>query len=79
MRIFADFQSSEAIGQPTHQIDPTLNPVVAFIHPYLANQTIQAELASNRDVRLSYLPYDWRLNELIQSMGSLPESHATHG
>jgi hypothetical protein len=73
-----DFQSSEAIAQPSKQTDPILNPVVAFIRPYLGNRTIQEALASNRDVRLSYLPYDWHLNEQIWP-ADMSESSGTDG
>jgi hypothetical protein len=48
-----DFESHQATG----------NPIIAYIRPYLNNNSITEALAKNRDIRLSYLPYDWSLNE----------------
>jgi hypothetical protein len=48
-----DFESNRATG----------NPIIAYIRPYLKNDTITEALAENQDIRLSYLPYDWSLNE----------------
>lgn len=39
------------------------NPITAYIRPYLRNSVIADALAENGEIRLSYLPYDWSLNE----------------
>ena len=75
----SDFQSSQAIGRSSYMTNQTPNPVVAFIRRYLGSETIKEALATNRNVRLSYLPYDWRLNEQIEPADRLPESPGTNG
>jgi len=39
---------------------------IALLSPYIP-ETIQKELANKKSVQLSYLPYDWNLNEQKQS------------
>jgi hypothetical protein len=49
----ADFENKDATG----------NQILAYIRPYLRNDAIAEALAENQGIRLSYLPYDWHLNE----------------
>ncbi len=58
-----DFENNQAAG----------NPIMAYIRPFLRNNTITEALAENSNIRLSYLPYDWSLNE--QTHTNRPGAH----
>jgi len=38
-------------------------PLLAFIRPFIRKKSLNASLSGKRDIRISYLPYDWRLND----------------
>jgi hypothetical protein len=65
----ADFKNREATG----------NPVLAYIRPYLRDDAIAAALAEDQDIRLSYLPYNWRLNEQVHTSRFSAEAEDNDG
>ncbi len=46
------------------------NPIATYIRPYLRDKGIIEALAENDNFRLSYLPYDWSLNEQSHPNGA---------
>ncbi len=52
--------SSEALSRSA-MVD---NPVLAFIGPYIRTDTVKDAMAGSQTIPVSYLPYDWRLNDL---------------
>jgi hypothetical protein len=57
-------QKTDASETPTRAEVPG-NPLLAFIRPYIRNEAIIDSMGDNWNVRVFYLPYDWRLNEQI--------------
>lgn len=55
-------QKADAFETPTRS-EMSGNPLLAFIRPYIRNESIIDSMGDNWNVRVSYLPYDWRLNE----------------
>lgn len=45
----------------------SVSHLLAYIRPYLTNQPIKDDLGDGRDIRVSYLHYDWRLNDLAEN------------
>jgi len=39
------------------------NPLLAFLEPFIRNESPVAALSGNRDISIPYPPYDWRLND----------------
>lgn len=74
-----DFNPNTLTFGSSNQPHTTSDAVLDFISIYLRNESFAKALAENRDIRLSYLAYDWRLNEQIQTTRSLPESPDTDG
>jgi hypothetical protein len=74
-----DFNPTTISIGSSNQPHTTSDPVLDFIRIYLRNESFAQALAADQDIRLSYLAYDWRLNEQIQTTRSLPESPDTDG
>lgn len=70
----ADFQTGKKPPSASSPSGDPANPVLAFIHGYLADDALAQTLARNPKVRVSYLPYDWWLNEEPQTVGSTSEN-----
>ena len=60
-----DFKQKMAASEAPTRSEMPGNPLLAFIRPYIRNESIIYSMADNWNVRVSYLPYDWRLNEQI--------------
>ena len=74
-----DFNPNMLFTGSSNRQHTTGDPMMEFISIYLRNEAFAEALAKNRHIRLSYLPYDWRLNEQTQTTRSLPESPDTDG
>ena len=46
---------------------PTLkHPAIRFISSYILDKTVKDSIVGNQNVKVSYLPYDWQLNDTIE-------------
>lgn len=60
-----DFKQKTAASETPTRSEMPGNPLLAFIRPYIRNESIIDSMGDNWNIRVSYLPYDWRLNERI--------------
>lgn len=62
----ADFKKRVSSNDVSAQSQIAGNPLLAFIQPYLTNQQMKDALVDGPKIRVSYLSYDWRLNDLAE-------------
>jgi hypothetical protein len=60
-----DFKQKTDASETPNRAEVPGNRLLAFIRPYIRNEAIIDSMGDNWNVRVSYLPYDWRLNEQI--------------
>ena len=58
-----DFKQKTGASEAPNRAEVPGNPLLAFIRPYVRDKAIIDAMDTNWNVRVSYLPYDWRLNE----------------
>ena len=58
-----DFKQKAGVSETPNQAEVPGNPLLAFIRPYIRDKAIIDAMGANWNVRVSYLPYDWRLND----------------
>ena len=58
-----DFKKTSIIPYSS-TASPTLKkPVIHFIIPYILDEDVKDSIADNQNFKVSYLPYDWQLND----------------
>ena len=60
-----DLKQKTAVSEAPTRSEMPGNPLLAFIRPYIRNESIIDATGDNWNIRVSYLPYDWRLNKQI--------------
>ena len=74
-----DFQNTTLPKDSPAHSQRSKDPLLAFVQPYLNRQPVINALADGRDIRVSYLAYDWRLNDLADKPSPPPEDAGNDG
>ena len=62
-----DFKKTASPAESSTRSKKPGNYLLAFIKPYIRNLSMLDPIPIKPDTRLSYLPYDWSLNEQIRN------------
>jgi len=58
-----DFEKKDHATGPSSLSIKSTQPVLRFIRQYIRNKEVIDWIDQGRDIQVSYLPYDWRLND----------------
>jgi len=63
-----DFEKKDISTGPSTRSIKSNQPVLRFIRQYIRNKDVIDWIDRSRDIRVSYLPYDWRLNNKAKKL-----------
>lgn len=58
-----DFEKKSGIPYSSTTSPTINNPLIRFISPYILDEDVKDSIADNQNIKVSYLPYDWQLND----------------
>jgi len=61
-----DFEKKDIPTGSSTRSTKSNQPVLRFIRQYIRNKKVIDRIDRGRDIRVSYLPYDWRLNDKVK-------------